>query len=1237
MINEDKKGAGFMSDKKIKNRMFKALTLLCVMSSGLFADAAFDKLFNAGDYKAALDYADEKIAISDRDAATWVKIAKANSALGMNEKALACYLVSWRLNPNDYQSLLGCATVYNTMNQPNEALNMAKKALEVNFTAEASWEYAKACIALNRSADAKTALEKVIQNDPKNAIANRELGNIYYNEKDYIRAAPLLAKDYKKESSEAVVYKIGKSYNEAGKADSAIIFLKDAITKGTSTESYLELGRAYTKLGNSKEAAAAYEKVSSGLMTGGDYYNFANAKNNSGDPSGAITLYENAISRFGETGSKEALIAREKAARSRLAGKNYDIALKYLSFIVQNDANGVVVPDGYFLLSDAYMGLNDSKNAIASLEKVISITPKNVEAYARLADLYQKANMPEKSKSVLESMVMLSPNDPGIYLNLGNYNIKVRKYIDARAMFEKSNSLKVNADALEGLAISNYYMNQFPQAKTSALNAIKMNGDLVDARIILGNILLGEKNYKDAQTQFEIIVKKRSEPEYLSSLAECYLNLGQKDKLAEVDRKIVSVNGQNIDSRMRLAAYAEETKNYTEAVTMYKELSVLKPEDGKIVYKLYELSNANKENIQAMVYLKKYLTLSPDNADAHGLMGDLYYNDNKMDDALSEYRIALKKNASSKGFLKRYAEIVNAKGLQDEVINALEGLVGSNQADAGTYTTLGLIYEKKNMMPRAIEMYQNALRIEPSNLDALNALAASQAVIGDVNSAIITYEQIIMMNPKAVNEFKELGDLYIRSFKQTEAINAYKTYLSKDSSNAVIAKKVAAEAYRNKEYKDAVRFYGMALTKTSDNEMFEYADACVNTGDSIKAISALESLKSRKLKPAFQAKTLLMLANAYEKVNKKYDAIKTLTELVALPGGKDPDVLYKRALLSEMENNAGAIKYYEENSRMFPADYRNFLRLGVLLSESRETMGKSIEYLKRVTELGAAVPAVWLELGKVYVKQNRDNDALMAFKRYAESDPQSFDANKNLGILLIKTNKTNEGMVYLEIANTLQGGDPVVMANLAKGYLQTGRTSEANDLLLKVKEKAADNIDVRIALFELYEKNGKKDEAIAEIKAVAEKTNDKNHIMMLAQAYRNAGKIAEALDALENIFAVDPENIDAQMIKAAVLRDDKKYEEAIEVYKEVSFIKPDYPNSYFERAETHLLQSKIQWAETYYKRTLESDKKFALAELGLAKISKIRKDTTGYKLHLENAYKMDPDNLLIKEELSKTN
>ena len=151
-----------------------------VVSALVYADPVLDKLITDGKYKEAIDYADEKLPTPQRDAGIWVQIGRANEGLDMPEKGLACYLVGWRMNPDDYQALLGAARIYNKLGQPDNAVNMAKKALEKNFTAEASWEYAKACITLSRSVEAKAALEKVIAADSANAIANKELGNIYY-------------------------------------------------------------------------------------------------------------------------------------------------------------------------------------------------------------------------------------------------------------------------------------------------------------------------------------------------------------------------------------------------------------------------------------------------------------------------------------------------------------------------------------------------------------------------------------------------------------------------------------------------------------------------------------------------------------------------------------------------------------------------------------------------------------------------------------------------------------------------------------------------------------------------------------------------------------------------------------------------------------------------------------------------------------------------------------------------
>ncbi len=1222
-----------MIGKTIKKTIFSVLFLF-YWPMAVFADGTFDKLFSEGKYKDALDYADEKIAITDRDAKTWVKIAKANIQTGMNEKALACFLVSWRLNPQDYESLLGCATVYNNLKQPEEAINMAKKALEVNFAAEASWEYAKACIALNRSTEAKTALEKVIQSDPANSIANKELGTIYYNDKSYTKALPLLKKTYSSKSDEALAFKIGKCFHEAGSLDSALSYLKYAVNKNDKGEYHAELGRVYFDKKDYSNSLNSFSKAFLNELSMKDLYCYAVSKESQQGLSDAIDLYKLVVNNKDKNSTVEVLRSYEKIARNEISNKRYESALNNLSVISENDSKATIVTDLYLLVADVYSANNDLKRAISSLENAITLNKRNVEAYAKLAELYERSGLTDKAKQTFETMIALSPNDPEIYLNLGKYNLKAKKYSDALTMYDKSNSIKSSADALEGKAISEFYLNRYPQAKSSAIRAIKLNSQLIEVREVLSKILISENDYKGAIDNLEIVIQKINCIECLKMLSECYIKTKNSQKLSDIDYKIIAVDKNNYDSRLRLARKAEEKKDVKEALKFYKELLSIKDEDTELLFKLYELSVADSDMISAMIYIKKYLSLNPDSEIAHGALGDLYYDEKKNDDALNEYRIAMKLNPAVKGIQKRYAEIVIAKGLQDEVINALNSLIQTGDADVGTFTTMGMIYEKKKMSTKAIEMYKSALQKEPSNVEALSALAACQASIGDVNNAIISYEQVIMMNNKAVNEYKFLGELYLRSFKTDEAIKAFKQFLAKDSTDAEILKTVGEYAYKNNDYKEAARYLGLLGENTSEDNLFQYAECCKMINEDVKIIGALEKLLQRKLKKASQIKAYTMLIDSYEKSGRTNDAIKMINQLLPITGAKDRDILYKKAYLIERENKVSAINIYEDNCKKFPDDYRNFLRLGVLFSENKETFSKSISALKRVTEIASSIPVVWLELGKVYLKMENDAEALSSFRMYAEKEPQDMEANRQLGMLLLKMGKINEAVVYLEIANTITPNDPMIMANLAKSYLQNGRTSDAMDLLVKVKNMAKDNNEVRLELYEIYSRSGQKEKAFSEIKMLAEQTNDKRYILLYAKCLVENGNIKEAQDAVENILAVDAENVEALMVKAMALRVEKKYEEAIDVYKEIAYIKPENASSFFERAQTHLLQNKIQWAETFYKRALEIDAKFALAELGLAKIAKLRKNSAGYQKHLENAFKMDPGNILIKEEMS---
>ena len=88
------------------------------------------------------------------------------------------------------------------------------------------------------------------------------------------------------------------------------------------------------------------------------------------------------------------------------------------------------------------------------------------------------------------------------------------------------------------------------------------------------------------------------------------------------------------------------------------------------------------------------------------------------------------------------------------------------------------------------ESYQKALQIEPSNVDALVSLAECYSQIGNIGDAVITYEQAVMMNPKASDEYKALGALYLRQNKTEQAMSAYQKYLDRKPGDEAIAAKV---------------------------------------------------------------------------------------------------------------------------------------------------------------------------------------------------------------------------------------------------------------------------------------------------------------------------------------------------------------------------------------------------------------------------------------------------------------
>ena len=172
-----------------------------------------------------------------------------------------------------------------------------------------------------------------------------------------------------------------------------------------------------------------------------------------------------------------------------------------------------------------------------------------------------------------------------------------------------------------------------------------------------------------------------------------------------------------------------------------------------------------------------------------------------------------------------------------------------------------------------------------------------------------------MMNPKVVDEYKELGNLYSKQGRVDQAIGAYRKYLDTIPSDQDVAKKVGLFLYGKKQYQDAVKYLELAKDKNADDVNFQFAlgDCYVNIGN-LKRPKRFSRPCACRENPRFPTlKTPETLADAYEKDNNQNQAIEIFVAYSQLPGQKDPDACFKAASLLEKVNVARAKKIYEDN------------------------------------------------------------------------------------------------------------------------------------------------------------------------------------------------------------------------------------------------------------------------------------------------------------------------------------
>jgi|WetSurMetagenome_2_1015567.scaffolds.fasta_scaffold16077_5 tetratricopeptide (TPR) repeat protein len=192
-------------------------------------------------------------------------------------------------------------------------------------------------------------------------------------------------------------------------------------------------------------------------------------------------------------------------------------------------------------------------------------------------------------------------------------------------------------------------------------------------------------------------------------------------------------------------------------------------------------------------------------------------------------------------------------------------------------------------------------------------------------------------------------------------------------------------------------------------------------------------------------------------------------------------------------------------------------------------------------------------LGQHYLRNNQVDQAVEAYNRALQKDPQSAVLLTELAALYVRQGKIDAALKVTEDA-----------AAYNPGYNQT-----------------------YMMLGQLYAGSGQNTKAINTYKQLLEKTPaDGDVYLLLGTLYAQEGRYAEAMEIFDRLQHLYPDNPMALYYKARVFLDMKLYDQAETAYREVVMAEPSFENALLDLGYVYEVTERNKAAEETYLRIL---------------------------------------------------
>ena len=629
---------------------------------------------------------------------------------------------------------------------------------------------------------------------------------------------------------------------------------------------------------------------------------------------------------------------------------------------------------------------------------------------------------------------------------------------------------------------------------------------------------------------------------------------------------------------VRWAEFLQKSKRNPEVVSILEQGIGFFDEDVPLHLKLCELSMELKPLVESLEICKNASKKFPDEGQFYLWLGDLYERSGEVDLSVKAFDAAIHLSPHFREIYDKLLHIYLDKGQDEQIISLCEKALLQFPEDLNLYLEMAQSYQRMQKYPKAVDAFRDALKASPGNRSCYTQLFEVYCVMGNLSDAL-------RICPEDKDAFLKLYDLCRRENRLDIVIDTLKKAIRIFSMDFEMHEKLAVAYYNEKHFGRAeVIFEKMIDIDPLHKDTYTYLFRLrCQVGRYEEAVALFEGAVKRWPKDYLM---LEQLAAVQYKLNHFDEAIECLEKLIKVNDQHKVAYYKLAALYQKSKKLSDANRIYRMAISEFSYDIELYLKRAAIL-ESFEDYNEAIKVLKAgIFQNDRHIP-LHTQLGAIYKKLGRYKECVQCYQEGIKLDEDNEQRYVDLGQIYVHFEKEIEALDLFKGIVTRWPKNRMAYKHLFEVYVERQKFDYAEEYFMSLVDRDREtpmnpNPLPYIYMFNLYYVQKKYLEAIDFMERFL-KLFSKNvdFSIRLGAMYYKLGKPSEAIAYFQKALDINLYHKDIYRYLFIIYFKANRFPEAMTIYKKAVTLWPDDKESF---AILYKICSKLELDEQVYQQ-----------------------------------------------------